>query len=67
MSEEIDHRETITPEQEYLTTEQAAAVLGVPLRSIWDYCRNGTLPHFRLSKKRILIKREWIDKNMLTS
>jgi len=63
-----DHNplEDIKPEQEYLTTEQAAAILGITRRFVYEYCKSGTLPHIKLSRQRTLIKRSAIEDMLIT-
>ena len=50
--------------EKLLNCDQAAEILGESVTSLYRYCRQGTIPHFRLNRK---IKfspsklQEWID------
>lgn len=45
---------------ETMTVREAARALGLPLRTTYQYCETGALPHIRISR-RILILRETVD------
>ena len=39
-------------DQQYLTPQQFSAATGVPLRTVWRWCREGVLPVLRLQGAR---------------
>ena len=47
----------VTPEQEFLTTEEAAAYLRVSQFTIWRWCKAGRLPAFQIGREWRIRKR----------
>jgi len=43
-----------------LTVPQAADMLGLPRRTLYDWCRKGAFPHIRLGR-RVLVSRETVE------
>jgi excisionase family DNA binding protein len=43
-----------------LTVPQAADMLGLPRRTLYDWCRKGAFPHIRLGRK-VLVSRETVE------
>ncbi len=44
--------------QEFITAKQAAAWLGIPLRSFYQYVREGLLPSYKLGRHRLFNRME---------
>lgn len=36
--------------RQLIGAKELAKILGIPKSSIWRYCREGTLPHYRLGR-----------------
>ena len=48
-------------QQEFMRANQAAAWLGVPLRSLHQYVQQGLLPSYKLGRHRLFRKRELLS------
>ena len=48
----------VDPEQDVMTAEEAAAYLRLELKTLYDSCAQGIVPHRRVSKRRIRFSRE---------
>jgi excisionase family DNA binding protein len=44
-----------------LSVRQAADRLGVPIRTLYEWCRLGKFPHSRVGPRRILILQSTVD------
>jgi len=53
-------RSTI-PRKPTISVAQAAERLGIPSRTIYEWCRLGKFPHIRLGTRRILILQSTVD------
>lgn len=43
-------------EQLTITVEDAAKVLGIPRRSVYEHVRTGRLPHIELGRRKLILK-----------
>lgn len=48
-------------ENDFLSTDEVAEILGVNRRTVQRLCNDRKIRHRRTTQKRIEIKREWID------
>ena len=48
-------------EQEYLTTKEAAAYLGLSDKTVRNLCAEKRITHRRLSERNIQFTKEWLD------
>ena len=48
-------------ENDFLSTDEVAEILGVNRRTVQRLCNDRKIRHRRTTRKRIEIKREWID------
>lgn len=46
---------------DFLSTEEVAAILGVDKRTVQRLCSDRKIRHRRTTPKKIEIKREWVD------
>lgn len=46
------------PDREFISAKQAAAWLGIPLRSFYQYVREGLLPSYKLGRHRLFNRLE---------
>jgi len=37
--------------EQFVSAEKLSEILGLSLPSIWRYCREGRLPHFRIGRR----------------
>jgi excisionase family DNA binding protein len=49
------------PNPEILTVPEVATILRVPKSTIWTMCRDGRLPHVRLSKRSYRLRRRDVE------
>lgn len=61
-----DMRSLKTEEKEWLTSEEAAAFLGIPLRSLFNETSNGKLPYYKYGK-RLRFKLDELRKSLLAN
>ena len=54
------------PEETYLTTQEAADILGVHRRTIVRMCNERVLKHLRLTPHRIVIAESWLREYVQT-
>lgn len=47
-------------EDEYLTTQEAADILGVSRRTVSRMCQNRLIKHLRLTPHRVVIAKSWL-------
>ena len=50
-----------TVESEFMSAQDAASFLGVPLRSLYHYVQQGLLPSFKLGRHRLFRKHELLN------
>ena len=48
-------------ENDFLSTEEVADILGVDRRTVQRLCSERKIRHRRVTPKKIVIKREWVD------
>jgi excisionase family DNA binding protein len=49
-------------DERYVTVEQAATLLGMSTSTVWRWINRGDLPAYRLGRRRVLIKRDDLDR-----
>ncbi|HEY5706786.1 MAG TPA: helix-turn-helix domain-containing protein [Terrimicrobiaceae bacterium] len=54
-------KEAKVANQEFMRAKEAAAWLGVPLRSLHQYVQQGLLPSYKLGRHRLFRKRELLS------
>ena len=60
----IDAPQPAPPDDRWLSAKEAALVLGVSTRTLYQFCRTGELRHARITLNRngvMRFKRAWLD------
>jgi len=54
-------KETLTADDSFIRAKEAAAWLGIPLRSLNQYVQQGLLPSYKLGKHRLFRKNQLLE------